>query len=562
MREAITSWPRVAGSGQFFSVWSWILTLPLAVTVMGGYDLASTAQARALGIAFAFGVHVALGLVGVAAAALERRTDSTRARITIIVVAVALMTVSRPLLLAWSARMTGSELFDGPIIARIATNLIVGSTVLFIIAAVVVAVRSRQDAAARLRDVLAALDRQREHDSRDVEALTEQVLTTTRASILAALPASVTNDFDAQKAGDALRRFSEEVVRPLSHRLFDSAGESHSTPAIARTHPRERAQFADLLRPAPALLAAVPYVALWAPYALVRLPVPQSLLLACVAVALAVSGNLLVRRGFGAPSARARTLLLVVAYSLVGAITSATVAAVGSFTYPVQFVVANAILYPAFAVFLAAGRAGFDLLARNEVELARAIEESTALAAGAHNRVVIARRRVARTLHADIQAECIAAATAMAQTDSFAESDWDRVIDRINSLLSVSARQDASSQASFETMLAAWRHSLEITVESEPSVWGLLDEDPARLELVLDAVSEALTNVIRHADAPRAEVVLARSGTAAISLQISSPGTLTSGSADGYGIAELSTRAPLVDLVQNGPSVRLQLEIA
>ncbi|MBU4215062.1 MAG: hypothetical protein KJ792_10440 [Actinobacteria bacterium] len=618
MRSSLSAWGRVAGSGHFFTRWSWLATLPVAVTVLGGYDSATTAHDRAVGVGLALAVHVLLGGVGLVAAAAERRAATTRARTVTVVVGVLVLGLLRPVLAAVGAAWSGLVLYESPFWARVVTNLVAVAVALALIARVTVTVQARRSAADRLRAVLTALDDQRRTDARTADDLTAELLTSTRTAIRAHLPDARIGTDDPVRAAELLRAFSEQVVRPLSHQLFDDPADPAPGPAAHLAAPtggtptRARQRTAD--RTGPGLLDAAPvggtaavYAALWVPYTITHLDPARGARLVLGTFLLATVGNWLVDAVAHRVATRWRPVALVLGYVLVGDVL--VTAAGATAVLPGNagtLLVTGVVAYPAFALSVAAGRAGLRHLLVVEEALAQAVSESRALSLAEHNRLLLARHRVARLLHADVQAQCVQAALALTRGND--GPSWSQALAGVVALLDDPGR-DGTARDNTErngtgrdgtgpddrrhgsalpatgrpptdpapgptsvadqlgALLSAWRHALDLTVQVEDDVWPVLDADPARTELVLDAVSEGLTNAARHAAEPRATVGLraVAQGAGRVTVQIESPGVLTGagapGDAAGYGLDQLRARALDLTLSQVGALVRLQVTV-
>ncbi len=597
MRAPGARWVRAAGSGQFFTRWSWLATLPFAVTVMGGYDEARSTRDRILGFGIALAVHVVLALVGGLAAAAERAAGTARTRVSIVVVALAAIAFGRPLLLAAAATALDLVLFTGPLVARVATNAIVDTAALSLVAMVTVAVRSRRDVTAKLGQVLDALEVQRARDIDDVAVLSDRVLETTRRTLLAALPAAALRPLDPERAGLLLGRFADDVVRPLSHRLFDDTAVREPTardtslphrisspPARASSvlieprvlTPPSLAGFpVQIHRPAPVWITAIGYALLWTPYLAARSSPGVAVTAFLVAVIVGAAGNRIVARRPTEPAADgipaiaaavARYALVGTAVGLTASLSPAPWGAQITAQALVSGVLLSVVLYPLFAVLVSVVDAGFRRLAAIEDEVAVAVDEAASLAAASRNSLTVARRRVAHLLHSDVQAECLAAARELQGHTVITEAEWAGALDRIELVLARPWPDAVSGGAKqiVESILQAWRYGLELTLRADETAWNLLDDDPARLELAVDVIAEGLTNVIRHGAHPRAQIVLSalQMGRGVV-VEVVSEGRIVERSGhDGYGLAQLERRARRLTLTSAGTSVTLRVEIA
>lgn len=581
MRSVLASWGRVASSGHVFTRWSWLATAPFALTVLGGYDSATTAHERAVGLAIALAVHTVLGVVGLAAAAAERRAPTPAGRAATVAVAVLLIGVLRPMLMAAGARWCSVVLFESPFWARIATNVVAVTVALAVVARVTVTVQARQVAAARLRTVLDALDTQRQQDARSADELTAELLVSTRAAIRDALPDAQAGRDDPVRAAAALRTFSEQVVRPLSHRLFDDTqapdvpDEAPPAPrAPTRTDAPGDGTLLGLVTAAPAGWTAAVYAGLWVPYTLTHLTPGLGARLVASTFLLATAGNLLVAAAARRVPARWRVVVLVLGYVVVADVllTAATATLVPTGN-AAALLLTGVVAYPAFTLAVALGQAGLRRLDAVERTLAAAVAESRSLSLAEHNRLLLARHRVARLLHSDVQAQCVQAALALQRTAGTAPDDgptWAQALAGVVTLLddptpgsAPDGRTTAPVADQLDDLLAAWRHALDLTLQAADEVWPVLDADPARAELVLDAVCEGLTNAARHAAAPQATIRLCTAANWAgrVTVEVSSPGVLVRSDGSGYGLDELRARALDVTLSQVNDLVRLSVTV-
>ena len=99
---------------------------------------------------------------------------------------------------------------------------------------------------------------------------------------------------------------------------------------------------------------------------------------------------------------------------------------------------------------------------------------------------------------------------------------------------------------------------IEISLRAEPSVWPFLDADPVRCKLVLDALSEAITNAVRHGDGGAISIdLLLEQGR--ITMIVTSPGELTAGIGSGTGLARLRDRGAEVQLDQTEHAIVLKV---
>lgn len=597
-------WIDLAGSGQFFSRWSWLATLPLAVTVLGGYDAATDARGRLLGFGFALLVHAMLGVTGILCARIERRMRSRKARVGAVIVSLALIGVLRPLLLAGLAAWSGTTLYDGPLGARIATNLVGATVLLTVVAQLVTTTRRQRAATARLRTVRQALSEQRARDHRDVAELTRETLAAVRGAVDAHLSAGRGRTAGPEDAAVTVRRLSEEVIRPLSHALHDEsevapvaplaplapdvrATATTATTAAATADPGRTAAARGRLgpirlHPAPVWTTGIAYASLWVPFAASRFPLAAVLVALLAVVLVAAAGNAAATVLWRRTRPRSRTAVLVGTAAVTGSAIAGSSAAILSIAGVVAVPVVHVLAYPLFVSLVAIARAALRRFGTAEAAAARAVDDAYALALRERNRLVLARRRVAHLLHVEVQAACVSAALTLARAPSPAsgsgsdargsdarDSDAREAIIRIVALLDDERPTDQpSARDAVESIVAAWRYALDLTLHVDDGAWEVLDADPARRALAVDALSEALTNVARHAAEPRATIALRltptvdnRTGPGRVVLDVRSTGPIPADPTDGYGLRQLRRRSLSVSLTAMQGDARLQVAL-
>lgn len=593
-------WIDLAGSGQFFSRWSWLATLPLAVTVLGGYDAATDARGRLLGFGFALLVHVILGLAGILCARAERRMRSRNARVGAVIVSLGLIGVLRPLLLAGLAAWSGTTLYDGPLGARIATNLVGATVLLTVVAQLVTTTRRQQAATARLRTVRQALSEQRARDHRDVAELTRETLAAVRGAVDAHLSAGRGRPAGPEDAAVTVRRLSEEVIRPLSHALHDESEVAPVAPVspLSPVAPDVRATVTTTaapagaaargrlgpirLHPAPVWTTGIAYASLWVPFAASRFPLAAVLVALLAVVLVAAAGNAAATVLWRRTRPRSRTAVLVGTAAVTGSAIAGSSAAILSIAGVVAVPVVHVLAYPLFVSLVAIARAALRRFGTAEAAAARAVDDAYALALRERNRLVLARRRVAHLLHVEVQAACVSAALTLARAPSptshsgsdargpdARDSDAREAITRIVALLDDERPTDQpSARDAVESIVAAWRYALDLTLHVDDGAWEVLDADPARRALAVDALSEALTNVARHAAEPRATIALRltptvdnRTGPGRVVLDVRSTGPILADPTDGYGLRQLRRRSLSVSLTAMQGDARLQVAL-
>ncbi|MDF1478990.1 hypothetical protein PYV02_07805 [Leifsonia sp. H3M29-4] len=551
-------WPAIAGGGVF-TIWAWLAMAPVCVTVLGGYDAAATATERVTGVTIAATAHGFTGILILIAALVERRISRPNPRGVFAIAAMVVIGAVRPLTVDGMQILVGRQVFDGSMSTRIATNVIFTVVSLTLCGVVVHGVRRYREVQSRLRRVERALDEARQVDERDLGALARDLLAEAERVVVAALASSATKPFDADEEARTLRELSNDVVRPLSHRLFEqeshpderaawdalstSAGENQPPPGLA-------------LRPSPipAWLAPVLYLAVTLPALVSNAGPSTAAAMVGAGLLIGVFGGMAVGRlsprrwGFGVWFGA-----IILGSAAVGAVIGLSSTVLGSLLgHDGPYFAVNLIGYPLVAAATALGSAVVLGLREAEASLARAIGERDRHAAHARGRLVDAREHAARILHSEVQGELIATALrlqrGLAGSDDL-DNSRDRVLEMLRRPEASISRRPAAVRESTLRVVAAWRSAIDLDFEAAPEAWDLLATDSVRSAVTIDALSEALSNVVRHASEPKAHVrlLVSQQTPTEVRLVVRSPGTLSAPGAapsePGVGLADLGRRA-------------------
>lgn len=548
----------VLSSGSYFTVWSWLVTFPLAVTVLGGYDAATDASAKAVGVTIAVAVHVCCGLLGAAGAVVERRTARPAVRRSAVIATVAAIGLTRPLMIATLTSWAALPPYPGAMGVRVATNLLATSVALTIVALVVTTVRRRRRVVLALAAVVDALAAERTlgtdlcRQAAAWVAAGKQALQTA-VQALASTP--------REDAATAVRRFAREAVRPLSHELYDSRARIAAEPPRPAPDARARVTGPFDLVAAPPPLATLLYLVLLAPFALSRMPAAQALTTVAAILVLgpaceAAGARLTSRLTAGWP----RVLAVIAAASVTAAVIVAATMTVGT----LMGATAGSVRIAGATYVLVALAA-----ARCTAVLASLTTEEDALAArvGAFRADETEGRRraeqlltdAAGCLHGDLQGGCVALAAAL---DTGADTDWPECLHEIRAIVDGVDRPRAASpdpRGAFDELVRVWGRVIDLDVRADAEAFAVLAAHPALAGPFLDAVAESLTNVLRHAGSPAA-VLCVDAAASEVVLTVCSPGAPGAGA--GAGLRELARRADSLHLEEADGRTRLRVRFA
>lgn len=571
------------GNGRVFTVWLWAILMPFSVAILGGFDEANTEAERATGLAIAVAVHLCIGLLMLSGAAIERAISAPELRAAAVLGYAALLGAIRPVLIDGAQRLLGVDLFSGHLGTRIATNVIFFVVSIVLISLLVDALRQQAAARARLRTVVSALNAGTQQDEAALDAAMQRLRRDAAELIGLALTRERPPQWNAAAEADALRRVSDEIVRPLSHLAFDSArsgdamkgAPEHDDTLAASARPefiKPSAVFtrADLLaldlRPGRLWLAPLLYCLLFLPYLLTYFGLGTGTAVTVTGFLAAMLGGMLVKRYLPPTTTGAARLAVVAGYLGVGLLVSVSTFAV-LLEWRLSTVVINLVCYPAIALTISACQSAIRLLRASNHALADASAAADRRSAAAHSRLVVAREGLARLLHTAVQGELIAVSLRVRRGEADAAA-VDSAVATIQQTLTAHGSDEGESgsaltvdavRASAERMLAAWGSALTIDAAVEPEAWVRLADDRHRASVALDVVSEAFSNVLRHGSEPKAQLTVQSTPTG-VNIEVSSPGSLGD-SSDGYGLADLRARVGALSVRQCGQNVVLNATI-
>ena len=534
-------WRRVRdqiGGRNALSRWSWLVTLPLAIVVGSVYAEPPTLGEVAAWTTVIVVVHGLVGLLMWLAWAVVLPDRERRSRPITALLVFALLGGARGLLMQAAQDSTG---IGGSAFAeRMGVNVVGTVVVLAAIAVVVDDYRTDVAIRVRLAEATRILEAVRAQEASVLRAADLEVLRSVQESVEAALA-------DAGSDAGQVGRVAREIVRPMSHELADAGPELElavDAPGDGDLAVRFADAFAAVRAPSPILVAVLIEAAV-AGAVVGRFGPGVALVNLVVGGGLIILGAWALRRLLPLPaSVPARILVLAAAFALLGAVaaslTSALVEALVA-PFPIGILgvmagTAGAALVVSLGTALPAGR-------RQRLDaMAAAVRESAAEVEDLRSRVAYRRMQAARFLHGPVQGELLAAAL---KGDSPEE------------VRQVIARRFAEYGAAVPTgraeqqvrdVTAAWSTVLDVTVVADDACWERLDEDPARSELLVDALSEGLTNVVRHSALRTADVRLECRDERLV-MNLTSEGLPPSTSRPGIGLSQLQMRGCDLSLV-------------
>ena len=521
-------WIGRAFGDNAITVWTWLVTLPFAVTVMAGYEFLHVSRPTYRAFLVALAVHVLLGGVLLAARFTVLRPGRGRHRMLTALVLFAAIGVVRPLLAVALAAQFGLEATPGAVLSRATINVVSAIVMLPLIAVVVDILREHGDVQRRLIAARAALEERRDDADRRVDELRAEFASTIAQRIDAAIGSAGT-ELGPMDAAQLLRRISDDVVRPTSHELFRDAGSADANgsdpdggPAgsVPDGRPTGSATSADGgrsvgvlerlrrvaagLQPDPPIVITLVYLVLVFPHFLTTYGPAVAIIQTPVIGGIYLAGNTATYAiGSRIGSTAWRITAIVACYTAVALLAALqNSAALALFGYSAEFYWAEVASYPFVAIAIAVIRSVSLQLHSDEDALTASLREQVRLAYRAQRHLADARLRLSHVLHSTVQAELIAASLGL-RSDPEGRLDASAIVAETiagikGDLLARVAEERPPARDAIEGILALWGSALQIDVDVADDVWALLDEDPARASSVVDALSEGFTNAVRH----------------------------------------------------------------
>ncbi len=579
-------WIARAFGDNAITLWSWLLTLPFAVTVMAGYEFLRVGQSPYRAFFVALTVHVVLGGVLLAARVTVLRPGRRGIRSLTALLLFAGIGVVRPLLALWIAAQYGILVAPGDLVSRVTINVASSFVMLTLIAVVVDILREHGDVQRRLIAMRAAVERRRVDADRRVDELRVEFATTVARRIDTAI-GTTENELAPTDAALLLRRISDDIVRPMSHELFRDAESVDAEGSIAPNgRPVESIETADPgrpvtfgdrfrrvasgLQPDPPIVITLVYLTLVFPHflstygpavAVIQTPVIGGIYLAGNAATYAIGSRI--------GSATWRVVSIVAAYTGVAVLAAVqNSAALSAFGFTAEFYWAEVASYPFVAMAIAVIRSVSAQLHADEDALAGSLRERVRQASLAQRNLADARLRMSHVLHSTVQAELVAASLGL--RSEVGSIDASAVVAKTiagvkRDLLARVQEKRLPARNGIEGILALWGTALDIEVDVADHVWALLDEDQARASAVADALSEGLTNAVRHSRGVTVALTIAHDcDEDAVVVELRSYGTITDARSgdSGIGLDTLRRTASRVSLHTVDEQVVLTVVVA
>lgn len=540
--------------------WSWLITLPFALTVMSGQQYVTGGPAAVLAVA---GLqHAILGVVLLIGVAVLRVVRGRGRPVAVLLIYVVVGAV-RPLLFLEAGGLLGIRVEAGDLAGRIAINIVSLVVVLALIAVGVDLVREHRGVFRRLRAAQRASERDAARAAERLQELRSTAVDGVVAALEGAAEEAAAHRMQAPEAARLLRAVAEDVVRPASHRVY---ADDPETPAeVEPLGPREwSASVIGGMRAAPPVATAATFSLLVVPYGITLSGLGSLVavgvgLLALVAANAAAADLPLPRR------AALRLAVLALVYTAAGVLLSVVDTLVlqllGVEPESVWF---QAVMYPVIALGVAFVASLTVRLRLDQAELERAVQASVSAAARIRADYERERGTLARLLHGGVQSELIAGALALTASPSADPAETAEriaeVVDRARAALRGAAREPEPAEQ-VQALLDSWSSAIGLSVRVGDGAWDRL-ADPLRATAVADTISEGLANAVRHGNGAPVRLELRPAEPEGLRVVIVSGGTLGGrprGDDTGIGLRQLSERGTVALRERAG---RVELAVA
>lgn len=516
------------GGNNALSLWSFIATIPLAILVSSTYEGTPSIGEVIVWQSIVLAVHAALGLIMYIAKRTIFDKGSLRAltRPALALAFFALLGTVRGLALEGAQNVVG---ISGAVFQeRMAVNILGSVIALSVIAIVVDDFRHDQQIVHRLENARAAIANLRKEE--------DSLLRNADIAVLEQVHRQIEEELQHDSiSGSQVREISEKIVRRVSHELHgDSNKLQVASYPLSKVKLTSREAFALIRAPHAFAVASLVELAIF-PAVLFRFG-------ALVALENAVIGGVLIYSGcwlintihLNSLSAPIRFFILFILLVCTGSF-AATVASV--FIPPLDAIYPERIIgistsVAGVGIALALRRAIHDGRIRRQENLSEALASEAKLFESMNNQIQERRRSAASFLHGTIQSELIA--------KSLSGETAAKIRAVISQHFSNYANPPASdARSKLEDLVNAWSAVLDIELHVDDGVRQKLSNDYRRSEMLLDIVSEGLTNAVRHSSGKKITIVLMMNDGVIVA-RVTSHGALVMRPEPGIGLKQLA----------------------
>lgn len=530
--------------------WAWLITLPFAVLISSVYATPPTVQDVLAWTVILIGIHCVLGLIMLLAHYTVLPAKPRPSRPVTALALFAIMGVARALLLSAGQTWTGLGAFD--LMERLAFNVIACMFLFSLLAIVIDEYRAHAAVMARLTSAQRSMDSLREEEETTLRDLDSKILREVHNELAHHLKKPDLNCTD-------LRQLSDSVVRSLSHDLAapiqltteSQIAEPESSFRQSTSRVLGRMEF-----PSP-VAVVVTYSALVFGLVATRIGLVLALINAVVSSIPTLLGLWAARRWLPLPSSPVlRPITIAVVTYLIGAIAGIINAwemalMADDFPSSIPAIAAGVVtLTLALALWRAVSEDRIDRQERMALAVTEEAQEVSRLQQLQNSR----RLDASRFLHGTIQNELAAASIRQGGSEDVATL----ISEAFNSYGGSTSRD--GQRENLQSLLNSWATILDIDAGIDEGCWEALDDQPERALLMVDIVSEGLTNTVRHSTG-HSFTLRAHVESSKIHLTITTTGRLKANKSAGIGLVDLKARGANISLSEHGGSTVLTADL-
>ena len=524
------------GGRNAITWWSWIVSIPLAMLVSSTYAGTPSSTDVLVWQSIVVAVQIFLGLLMWLGWKTILPNTKRASRPVVALIFFGVLGLTRGLAMQIAQEIVGIS--GGVFSERLAVNIVGSMVALSAIAIIVDDYRTDAAIVQRLARAQAVLARLRDREESDLRAADIEVLEQVQERINTELTT-------AGASPERVRDVAEEVVRPISHALAGQAADlahleaDESGPKVKLTFGQA---FGRMKAPSPLAVAVLVEGTVLGAVA-VRYGMGVAVGNLVLGGSLTYLGCWLISKFCPLPKRPiGRLLTLALALAAVGAaateLTALVITPLNS-TFPAGLIgVTGGVTSAGLALsLLAAVNSGRQL---RQQEMAHAVAQEALGIERMRNLVEQRRLQAARFLHGTIQGELVAAALRNDTPSRVTELMSQRFAE-------YGTVQQRSVEQQVHDVTSAWSQILNISLNVDTSCWDQLESDGARASLLMDALSEGLTNVVRHSSGKDVTIDVTTADQK-IKLTVMSQGDADGSHSPGIGLAQLRARGAQVEL--------------
>jgi hypothetical protein len=533
------------GGRNAITKWSWVLTIPLAMIVSSTYQGLPTFKEVMTWQSIVLAVHVVLGLLMFVGYKFLLPNIYRKPRPLLALSFFALLGTIRGLLLQFAQEQVGIS--AGIFAERMAVNVIGAVVFLSAIAIVVDDFRTDESIVKRLEQAKQTLDGVRKQEL--------SILKSTEIDLLSGVRQKIEESLQQEtKYANVPKTDLSNFVRDLSHELYSKKSNLHLSQFQNQNVNHKlsiREAFVSIKAPQPLVVAVLVELTLLPPV-LARFGIVIALANALFGGMLLFLGASILRKlpikNFSPLFQFIWILLILPTIGFVATLITGVAISSLRQTFPAGLIGTSlGITAAGIAVSLQSSiQAGRT---RRQLSMSEAVTNAARALENLNREIDNRNLSVSKFLHGTIQSELIAA--------FIREEDPSKAVEKLsNYIQGYENTGKTDAEVTFQEVIKAWSGVLECSVDIDSKAWDLLRDDLRRSELLIDVVSEGLTNAVRHSSNREVAIAISLHG-GVIKVRITSKGEVKPRVDGGIGLSHLQNRGLSVRLLSEGDSVVL-----